>query len=35
MLDLLNELFGDRPDILSELEITGILIKKVCHLAYE
>ena len=35
MLKLLNTLFGDRPDVLSNLEIVGILIKKVCHLAYE
>lgn len=35
MLQLLNKLFGDRPEVLSNLEIVGILIKKVCHLAYE
>jgi len=32
---LLNKLFGDRPEIFSELEIVEILIKRVCHLAYE
>ncbi len=35
MLQLLNQLFGDRPELFSSLEIVGILIKKVCHLAYE
>ena len=35
MLQLLNDLFGDQPDVLSNLEIVGILIRKVCHLAYE
>ena len=35
MLQLLNQLFGDRPEAFSNLEIVGILIKKVCHLAYE
>ena len=35
MLKLLNQLFGDTPEILSNLEIVGILIKKICHLAFE
>ena len=35
MLQLLNQLFGDRPEAFSRLEIVGILIHKVCHLAYE
>jgi len=35
MLKLLNQLFGDTPEVLSNLEIVGILIKKICHLAYE
>jgi hypothetical protein len=35
MLQLLNQLFGDRPEVFSNLEIVGILIKKICHLAYE
>jgi hypothetical protein len=35
MLKLLNQLFGDRPEAFSRLEIVGILIRKVCHLAYE
>jgi hypothetical protein len=35
MLQLLNQLFGDRPEVFANLEIVGILIKKICHLAYE
>jgi len=35
MLQLLNQLFGDRPEAFSSLEIVSILIRKVCHLAYE
>ena len=35
MLKLLNQLFGDTPEVLSNLEIVGILIKKICHVAYE
>ena len=35
MLKLLNQLFGERLELFSSLEIVGILIKKVCHLAYE
>ena len=35
MLQLLNKLFGNRPQIFASLEIVGILIKKICHLAYE
>ena len=35
MLDMLDQLFGDTPEILANLEIVSILIKKVYHLAYE
>jgi len=35
MLQLLNRLYGDRPEAFSNLEIVSILIRKVCHLAYE
>ena len=35
MLQLLNKIFGNRPEVFSNLEIVGILIKKICHLAYE
>lgn len=35
MLQLLNKLFGDKPEAFAGLEIVSILIKKVCHLAYE
>lgn len=35
MLEMLNTLFGDTPEILADLEIVSILIKKVYHLAYE
>jgi hypothetical protein len=35
MLDMLNTLFGDTPEVFANLEIVSILIKKVYHLAYE
>ena len=35
MLRLLNELYGDEPEIFNRLEIIQLLIKKVCYQGHE